>query len=891
MSAPTQDENRAASLHSLSNRLHDSYSTTGRVDALEQSIQAARDAIQATPAWGARARAIRLNDLGIMLADRYQGTGSLCDLDESIQVTGEAVALVWEGHPKRALFLNNLGTWLYQRHLKTNAVADLDEAIRLARRTLKLAANQDETAGRLHNLSQRLRMRYTRMQATPDLDEAILFAKQAVDLTARGHPYSASYRLNLAHELHGKYLQTKDIETLEQAIGLARQAVEDTPAESPDQAASLSLGRWLQDKYTITRQVRDLDESIQIIRQASCHTQGSHPVLVALLSALGSAFHKRFKRTRKEEDLKEAMVNFRNSLNQPNGSVQMRIQAGHVLILASSITSDWQQGYEAAKAAGRLISQLMSRSLQIPDKQFVVRGIAGLAPNAAAVALQAGKGGAVALDFVEQGRGVLVASLEELRPDLAALQEMHPVLAHRFLLLRDELQPSVASSIDPADEEQLSSWQSQSTRWYDAGNELDSVIDQVRKQPGFANFLKAPSTPELPGAARFGPIIVLTMSRIRCDAILIEQHAIRTVSLPNLSRNDAEEKLQHGNVGTQGVLEWLWDVVAEPILDALGFLQAPSGDEWPHVWWVPTGMLCKFPLHAAGRHASGCGETVLDRVMSSYSPSVGAILRGRRRRIAAATGTARALLVAMQDTPGLSRLQFAEQEVAMLRDLCIKNGFDPIQPKQHRQDVVCQLPSCKIFHFAGHGRADSADPSKSCLLLQDWQRDPLTVAMLLETNIRQDSPFLAYLSACGTGQVKHDKFLDESIHLIGACQLAGFRHVIGTLWEVNDESCVDVARITYTEIWKAGMTDASVCRGLHMAIRQLRQYWLEDHLNTAQVGSSRKARPLTSESDVPRTVGSGKLDEGGPTRDVIFCDDDDDSRRPCEWVPYVHFGV
>ena len=217
--------------------------------------------------------------------------------------------------------------------------------------------------------------------------------------------------------------------------------------------------------------------------------------------------------------------------------------------------------------------------------------------------------------------------------------------------------------------------------------------------------------------------------------------------------------------------------------------------------------------------------------------------------------------------------------------------MDSTPSSPHRQDVVCQLPSCAIFHFAGHGQADSTDPSKSCLFLQDWQKDPLTVATLLETYIRQGSPFLAYLSACGTGQVKHDKFLDESIHLIGACQLAGFRHVIGTLWEVNDESCVDVARITYSETWKAGMTDASVCRGLHIAIRKLRQYWLEGYFNTSQVSSSRKVCRLTSERDVPGNFGSGKHGEGGPTRDVIFCDDDDDSRRPCDWIPYVHFGV
>ncbi|KAL8646924.1 MAG: hypothetical protein Q9210_005856 [Variospora velana] len=46
-------------------------------------------------------------------------------------------------------------------------------------------------------------------------------------------------------------------------------------------------------------------------------------------------------------------------------------------------------------------------------------------------------------------------------------------------------------------------------------------------------------------------------------------------------------------------------------------------------------------------------------------------------------------------------------------------------------------------------------------------------------------------------QVEHDELIDESLHLMGACQLAGFQHIVGTLWEVNDRFCVDIATITY----------------------------------------------------------------------------------------------
>jgi CHAT domain-containing protein len=136
----------------------------------------------------------------------------------------------------------------------------------------------------------------------------------------------------------------------------------------------------------------------------------------------------------------------------------------------------------------------------------------------------------------------------------------------------------------------------------------------------------------------------------------------------------------------------------------------------------------------------------------------------------------------MEHTPGNSSvLPFATKEATMLHDLCKSMAFNPIEPGRRKQDIISHLPDCKIFHFAGHGYTDNEDPLKSHLLLGDGKSDPLAVAALLEMNLRERPPFLAYLSACGTGRIRDERFFDESVHLISACQLAGFRHVIGTL--------------------------------------------------------------------------------------------------------------
>jgi CHAT domain-containing protein len=313
------------------------------------------------------------------------------------------------------------------------------------------------------------------------------------------------------------------------------------------------------------------------------------------------------------------------------------------------------------------------------------------------------------------------------------------------------------------------------------------------------------------------------------------------------------------------LLEWLWDAICGPILEALGFQNAVLDNVWRRVWWVPTGLLSQLPLHAAGYHTQGSKRTVIDRVISSYASSVKALIYGNRYhcRQPARPPSDHALLVAMHETPGLSTnrtLPFVATEAEMFTNLCPSLQLKLITPQPRKDDVLRQLGLSRIFHFAGHGKSDPTEPSKSCLLLEDWKTNPLTVGDLRSRKIQQEPPFLAYLSACSTGANEVSGLLDEGIHLVSAFQLAGFRHVVGTLWEVSDRHCVDVARVLYETICDVGMTDWAVCLGLHQAIRALR--------NT-RVEKAHEDRDATL------------VDSRNQTRDQI----------EFSWVPYVHFGV
>ena len=350
---------------------------------------------------------------------------------------------------------------------------------------------------------------------------------------------------------------------------------------------------------------------------------------------------------------------------------------------------------------------------------------------------------------------MLAVFLQEMRTDILDLQERCPKLIEQFNHLRDELELLPVRSSFIIDEGHRLTWQPQTDRRYKVGNQFDELIIEIRKQHGFKDFLLTPSKTEIQNAARCGTIVIINTSEHRCDAIIIERDGIQTLGLPDLHIEEINSKARESNLGKPNILEWLWDAVTSPILDTLRFDQPLSGDYWPHIWWIPTGPLTKFPLHAAGRHRKGSSKTILDRVMSSYSSFIKTIIHGRRRRDIQSTSiqpsaSAQALLVAIKYTGNLE-LPSTHKEVSILHELCKSMALNPIEPGQRKQDIIPHLPQYRIFHFAGHGYTDIEDPSKSHLLLNDNKNDSLTIANLLEINIRQSSPFLTYLSAYGTG--------------------------------------------------------------------------------------------------------------------------------------------
>ncbi|KAM0236981.1 hypothetical protein ACHAP5_009221 [Fusarium lateritium] len=830
-------------------------------------------------------------------------------------------------------------------------MAMLEDSIQKDIRQAMLAAphsNYDRPTY-LTRLAQQLHRRYLRTKHVPDLEEAVLIARDAIDSVLDDALLLAAIFSTLGITLRDRY-SAKGIKwDLDEAIDYSRQAVAAATQDDPSRARYLdTLGvhlgyrHWRGGIGSNPDLESSLEEAISVSREAVRLAPIGHPESAGRWKNLGTHLGHRYHSGQTSDGLEESINCHIAALRSEHSPPLRRIQAARDILPHCADILDWDRAFVVVEEAISLVPKMIFRSSQHSDKLYVLSQLAGLASDAAAVALNAGKDLSVALGLLEMGRGVLTQSMEEMRTDRASLQVQHPALAERLSHIRRSLDDPL--QYDQKSEDSELSWVDHSKRQQDADEQLDELLSKIRKQPGFEDYLIPPSEADMKEAAKRGPVVVINASQFRCDAIIVEPHQLRLLPLPKLSLADVEDlysltasnpipvgkrgpvdntfniweavvashewdnqsserawgnlnKEPQAALGSPKILNWLWKYVAKPVMDALEPTYTPIDDDWTHVWWIPTGSLSKFPIHAAGNYYSDTAETVLDRCVSSYSSSIKSLIKGRLCQ-PSISASAHALVVGMETTEGLhSPLPFARREIPLVKTVCTSMGVTPIEPEGRKQEVMSDLPKCSIFHFAGHGQSQSNDPLNSHLLLNDWKSDPFTVTSLLDTKLHDSSPFLAYLSACGTGRIDEERYSDESIHLISACQLAGFRHVIGTLWEVNDESCVDVARVTYEMMRDMGLTDESVSRGLHAASLYLRDKWTQGLSNNRM--SRKVAKPTRSDHVSTSRKFNVQDSENDVGRDVVFCDDDDDDDDDDErgdigqlyWVPYVHFGV
>ena len=838
----------AGSRSNLSVALIVRFERTGNRADVDAAIDASRQAAAATPA-GHPDRAAMLASLGYALQARFERTGDRVDLDAAIGASRQAAAAAPTGHRGRAGYLTMLGAALRIRFEQAGDGADLDAAIDASRQAVAAtpAGHPDRTA-MLSALGAALQARFERTGDRLDLDAAIDASRQAAANPASGPAHLS----NLGLALRIRFEQAGDGADLDAAIDASRQAVAATPAGHPDRAAMLSaLGAALRIQFERTGDRADLDAAIDAGRQAAAAASTDHPGRAGYLCNLGLALRARFERTGDRADLDAAIDAGQQAAAMEAASPRARAIGALGWGQAAASGGRWQEAVAGFAAAIGLLALVAPRSLARGDQEHLLEQFGGLGADAAACCVLAGLTDR-AVELFEQGRGVLLGQALDTRTDLTALAEARPDLAARFTVLRDDLDrddnlagpaPTLTTGTGGAATDSRARAARQGMERRQAAAAFDQVIAEIRQLPNFDGFLRPPSAAELLAAAAEEPVVIVTVSRFGSYALILTGGgALDPVPLTGLTAETVYDRvtaflgaLEDATVPAAeqrlgDTLGWLWDTLASPVLDRLGITgPSPLGQPPPRLWWCVSGLLSFLPVHAAGHHQTwddAAPATVVDRVISSYTPTIRALTYARRSPSAAGGGDAsgrpgaedRVIAVAMPHTPGASHLPGAQAEVTRLQQL-FPGRVTVLTGEQATHDAVRRaLQAGRWAHFACHGVSDLRNPSASYLQLTDHRR--LTAVDV--ARLRLDGAGLAFLSACSTGR-PGDRLADEAIHLASAFQLAGYRHVIATLWPIGDRHAMNIADQIYTSLATTGEDD--VAGAVHDAVRRMRQRW------------------------------------------------------------------
>jgi CHAT domain-containing protein len=168
-------------------------------------------------------------------------------------------------------------------------------------------------------------------------------------------------------------------------------------------------------------------------------------------------------------------------------------------------------------------------------------------------------------------------------------------------------------------------------------------------------------------------------------------------------------------------------------------------------------------------------------MVSSYTPTITALLRAQRVTGSLSRGNVSLVLVAekralqrnLEIIPGVDKE--IELVSAVAKQGNIKNTHK-IVGSTTMAGTSALIQATNIVHLACHGVQDDIDATQSGFCLGDGR---LTIAGIME--LKLDNAFLAFLSACETA--KGDKEQpDQAMHLAAAMLFSGFKSVIATMW-------------------------------------------------------------------------------------------------------------
>ncbi|GAA2543244.1 CHAT domain-containing protein [Winogradskya consettensis] len=818
------------------------YQHTGESETLQRALAMFRasEPDKSTAGTG-DAAVMDFNTHGAALIEAYERTGDTFLLDQAVDLLAHAVAIA--GSRRTTVVqhaMANLGAADLAHHHRLADQESLDRAIRMFESVLGISAAGDPSRpGRLLNGAVAYVARYELLRQNADLVKAEQLSREAI---VSGHD---AYISNAARSALGEVLRLRSEEPalntgvrlglLNEAIAQWREALLLVVDEPLTTARYLNnLGSGLLDRYGFDGMPPTLQEALTALREAVELLPSDHPSRVVYLSNLASAL---FTTADSPESpvIVDAIDRLRAAEAISSGAPQHRLWAAYTWAKLAARYGDLNLALDGFDAGFAVLPRLTGSDLDRRDREQRLAELSDLARDAAACALQRGTPGDArrALDYLEQGRGVLLREALAGQIERGLLERHRPDMATRF----DEL----FGSPDVADRGRLAlPTPGESALRRARVRQREALVREIRDSgvPELASLLTPPRPDDLATSLNHEAVVFINVSGYRCDALVVTMHGVRAVYCPKLDATDIHDRTTTFRKAMSQYLvlaatasphlrdawrelrrqfteiaKWLWDAGIGKILDVVDG-RVPGCER---ITWIPTGPLAGFPLHAAGRH--GSGDTVFDRVISSYAPTLDALARSRLAR--GRPLAAPSLVVAVPQghhidqahmlPQALVEAEFAAEHLPQALPL---NGSNATVA-----DVAGKLAVSEAVHLACHAVDVPADPSASHLVLHDGV---LTVAQLGQLSAR--SRRLAFLSACGTAAAS-EHVPDESINLAAAFHALGYEHVIASIWPVPDATAVMVTRGWYEHLSRsdqgAGPDPDAAAHCLHEAVRSL----------------------------------------------------------------------
>lgn len=525
----------------------------GDVIAIDKSIELGRTALLLTDSLDGNSKSHALADLGYSIYWRADFYHNPKDLAESIDLL-ESAFRTKDSQDKDAACIVYLATALIKSFQISHDTADIDRAIHCLRITLEAdEAKNDSNFSHKNLLAVSLSLRFDISENEKDLQDAISLLREAADLpdTDRLKSTSLSNLGLLLKKLHSHSLDKDKAEIVDEIITMMRRAVELTPDGFPDKVDTM---------FNLAQSLR----------------QRGHP-----------------------GDIQEALAQSSTAARSRFGSIWSLFDAAE----------EWRRDalecgvspLEAFRHSLELLPRMAWHGLPISQRHLRLVQWSHLTCDAAAVAVEEEQYN-LAVEWLEQGRSIVWGQLIQLRSPLETLQLKKPDQAERLAQLSRYLEGISTGNIQTLGMDDISN-EDLSHRQHFCADEFDKLLEKVREDPEFEDFLRPPKFSKLVGVNKHGPVVLLNASGDRCDALALlpgMDDEVMYIPLENFSRERAlalhgmlrdclstsSIRTQHDRIGRTvrpsgrddpfiALLAELWTCVIEPVLGCLSLLVSP----------------------------------------------------------------------------------------------------------------------------------------------------------------------------------------------------------------------------------------------------------------------------------------------------------------------------